>query len=71
MAFLANVVAARSRKNKEKPRVFEPQDFLPKFWEAVEEPEQTTEPDRQALQQQMLQNAELWNIVLGGKDIRQ
>ena len=75
MAFLANVLTARSRKNKEKPRVFEPQDFLPKFWEAEiaaaeAESEKSAEAPRQAWEQQ-LQYMELWNVAMGGKDLRQ
>jgi hypothetical protein len=75
MSFLANVVSDRSRKNKEKPRVFELSDFLPKFWEAEiaaaeAEAGQPVEPERQVWEQQ-LQYVELWNIALRGKDIRQ
>lgn len=70
LAFLANITAARSHKPKEKPRVFKPEEFLPNFWEAVEEPETDALPERQAWQQQ-LQIVEMWNTVLGGKDTRQ
>jgi hypothetical protein len=75
MAFLGNVLTARNRKSKEKPRVFEPQDFLPKFWEAEiaaaeVESEQPAEPERQTWQQQ-LQFVEMWNAVYREKDFRQ
>ena len=68
LAFLANIISVRSSKKKEKPRVFEPKDFLPNFWDAVEEPE-PAEPARQSLEEQLLY-VELWNTALEGKDMR-
>jgi hypothetical protein len=70
LAFLANVVGILVGRKKRERQVFEPRDFMPTFWEAVAEPEQSAEPERQAWQQQ-LQYIEMWNAALGGKDIRQ
>lgn len=70
LAFLANIVHTFARR-KRGGKVFEPHDFLPNFWDDVEiEPVPDATPDRQAWQQQ-LQFMELWNIAMGGKDLRQ
>jgi hypothetical protein len=69
LAFLANIVHALTRRRRG-GKVFEPRDFLPNFWDAVEiEPEPEAPPARQDWQQQ-LQYMELWNAAMGGKDLR-